>query len=544
MEKNRKVCVIGLDGATFALIKPWVEEGKLPHFRRLMEESSFGDLESTIPAHTPTAWTTSVTGQNAGQHNLYTFFRLDRENYRRILTNHGDRRAKAVWNILSEEGKQVGIVGVPFTYPVEKVNGFMVSGSPLPSTSTDHTYPPSLLEEIIEKVPGYKLWSDLHARGEEALLEEIYRQIDVEIALVTYLLGAKSWDFFMGVLIGLDVVQHLFWRHMDRSHPHFHPGRAKKLGPGILNCYQRVDRFLGDVLRELGKEVPLVIYSDHGFGPLHKYFYITNWLLENGFLALKEEGDLKRRKKVGSLIYRMGINRLKPFVPLKLLKKVVQHAFPGYHHLIPLIDWNRTKAFFPTVAGQSIYINMRGRESAGIVPPGNACEEVKQTLTEKLDEWVKSGVIDKIHRREAIYDGTYVENAPDLIIEMGKGYQLQEGLGPALLTAPMDGVTLVSGQHRKEGIFLIRGEGVKEGVEIKSARIIDVAPTLLYLHGIPIPRAMEGHVLKEAFDTAHLPEKAVKFDDRDMRRESGYVDFSEEGKEEILKKLKALGYVE
>src|SRR3989339_1718692 len=137
MEKDRKVCVIGLDGATFALIKPWVEEGKLPHFKRLMEEGSFGDLESTIPAHTPIAWTTSVTGQNAGHHNLYTFFRLDRENYRRKLTNHGDRRAKAVWNVLSEEGKRVCVVGVPFTYPPEKVNGVMVSGTPLPYTSAD-----------------------------------------------------------------------------------------------------------------------------------------------------------------------------------------------------------------------------------------------------------------------------------------------------------------------------------------------------------------------------------------------------------------------
>lgn len=542
MKNNRKVCVIGLDGATFSLIKPWAEEGKLPHFKKLMEEGSFGDLESTIPAHTPTAWTTSVTGQNAGQHNLYTFFRLDGRNYRRILTNHGDRRAKAIWNILSEEGKQVGIVGVPFTYPPEKVNGFMVSGSPFPSTSTDHTYPASLLTEIIEKVPGYKLWSDFHPRGEEALLEQIHQQIEVEIALVTYLMEAKPWDFFMGVLIGLDAAQHLFWRHMDRSHPQFHPGQAKKLGPGILNCYQRVDRFLGDVLKQLEKDVPLVIYSDHGFGPLHKYFYITNWLLENGFLALKD--NFKPVSRIGALIHRIGINRLKHFVPLKLLKKLLRQVFPGYHQLIPLIDWNRTRAFFPTVAGQSIYVNLKGRECMGIVPPGKCYEEVRERIAEKLDQWVRAGIIDKIYRREEVYDGTYVENAPDLVIEMAKGYHLQEGLGPTLLTAAMDGVTVVSGQHRKEGIFLIKGKGVTKGVEIKSSRIIDIAPTLLYLQGIPIPRAMEGHLLKEAFVTAHLSENPLQFDERDMRRKSGYVDFSEEGKEEILKKLNALGYVE
>jgi predicted AlkP superfamily phosphohydrolase/phosphomutase len=209
-----------------------------------------------------------------------------------------------------------------------------------------------------------------------------------------------------------------------------------------------------------------------------------------------------------------------------------------------LIDWNRTRAFFPTVAGQSIYVNLKGRECMGIVPPGKCYEEVRERIAEKLDQWVRAGIIDKIYRREEVYDGTYVENAPDLVIEMAKGYHLQEGLGPTLLTAAMDGVTIVSGQHRKEGIFLIKGKGVTKGVEIKSSRIIDIAPTLLYLQGIPIPRAMEGHLLKEAFVTAHLSENPLQFDERDMRRKSGYVDFSEEGKEEILKKLNALGYVE
>ncbi len=546
-----KVCVIGLDAATFSLINPWVEEGKLVHFKRLMEEGCFGNLPSTIPPQTPPAWTSSVTGQNPGKHNVYDFFKFDGDDYRRKLTNHGDRRTKAVWNLLSEEGKRVGIVNVPFTYPPEKVNGFMVSGSPIPSTARDHTYPDSLIREIVDQIPGYRLWSDLDRRDEETLLKEIYRTTETEIALVSYLMERKPWDFFMAVFVGLDIVQHLFWRHMDRSHPHHSAKMSNHLAEGILTCYQMMDRFLGYLVETLGEEVALLIYSDHGSGPLHKDFYITNWLIEEGFLVLKKRPKgLKSALALSSPVRRMGslLNRLEAhglgnLVPPKILKKLMRFIFPGYQKMVPLIDWAKTKAYFPTIGGQGLHINVQGREMAGIVQQGPPYEEVRRDLIEKLDFWIRSGVIEGIHRREEIYHGEYVANAPDLIMEARDGYRIQEGIGPGLLSPSREGLKIVSGSHRKEGVFLIQGRGIKKGREMGSMNIMDIAPTLLYLYGIPIPKAMDGKVLLEIFEDEYLQRQKVHFNERDMRREGHVFDYESDEKAEIMKKLETLGYI-
>ncbi len=551
MGEMKKVCVIGLDAATFSLINPWIEEGKLVHLKRMMEEGCFGNLRSTIPPFTPPAWTSSVTGQNPGKHNIYDFFKFDGGDYKGKLTSQGDRKSKTVWNILSEEGKEVGVVNVPCTYPPERVNGFMVSGTPIPSHAKDHTYPDPLVEEIMEHIPGYRLWSDLDRRDEEAVLREIYKNTEIEIALVTYLLEKKRWDFFMTVFIGLDVVQHLYWRYMDRSHPGFSPNVPQILAEGILTCYQRVDRFIGDLLNKFGDEVSLVIYSDHGAGPLYKDFYITNWLIEEGFLVLRERpGGFKNAislhpwmRQMGSFLSRFDINRLRYFIPLKILKKFMRLVFPGYQKMAALIDWSRTKAYYPTIGGQGLHINLQGREPGGLVQQGLPYEEMRRDLIEKLDPWVKSGAVKKIHRREEIYEGDCVGNAPDLIVEAAEGYRIQEGIGPALLSSPKEGLKLISGSHRKSGIFLIRGRGIKRGCRMEAMDITDIGPTLLHLYGIPIPRGMDGKVLTEIFEEDYLARHPVRFDDREMRRDATRFDYETNEKEEIMKKLETLGYI-
>ena len=204
--------------------------------------------------------------------------------------------------------------------------------------------------------------------------------------------------------------------------------------------------------------------------------------------------------------------------------------------MVPLIDWSKTKAYFPTIGGRGLHINLQGREMAGIVPQGPPYEQVRRDLIEKLDLWIRSGVIKGIHRREEIYHGDYVGNAPDLITEEQGGYRIQEGMGPSLLAPSREGLKIVSGSHRKEGIFFIRGRGIKRGCEIGSMDIMDIAPTLLYLFGIPIPRAMDGKVLLDVFEEDHLQKHRVRFDERDMRREGTVFDYETDEKSEIMRR--------
>ncbi|MDO8141482.1 MAG: alkaline phosphatase family protein, partial [Candidatus Brocadiales bacterium] len=123
-----KIVVIGIDSATFDIIEPLVNQGKLPVFTRFMKEGVWGRLQSTIPPVTPPAWTSLVTGKNPGKHGIFDFYGYTTNGYERPIINSQAIKAKTLWNILSEGGKSVGIINVPLTYPPEKVNGFLIPG--------------------------------------------------------------------------------------------------------------------------------------------------------------------------------------------------------------------------------------------------------------------------------------------------------------------------------------------------------------------------------------------------------------------------------
>ncbi len=158
MEENRisserlRVIVIGLDGATFDLILPWVKEGCLPTFKRLMEEGVWGELKSTIPPLTGPAWSLFMTGKNQGKHGIFDFMVRNPEGYDWITINATFRKGRSFWNFLEEEGRRAIVFNVPVTYPPEHGKGAMVSGFLTPPGAEDFIFPPELGKKLEKEV--------------------------------------------------------------------------------------------------------------------------------------------------------------------------------------------------------------------------------------------------------------------------------------------------------------------------------------------------------------------------------------------------------
>ena len=133
--------IIGWDGAPYDRIQKWVEEGDLPVLSKLVKNGCLGPLETTPLTISSCAWTTMATGKNAGKHGVYDFFGSEfaEESYFRNPVNSLSRKGKTLWSLLSENGKRVGTANVPFTYPVEKVDGFMIGGMLSPSKKTSRS---------------------------------------------------------------------------------------------------------------------------------------------------------------------------------------------------------------------------------------------------------------------------------------------------------------------------------------------------------------------------------------------------------------------
>lgn len=286
---RRRVFLLGLDGATFTLLRPWADEGHLPTLARLMAGGAKGNLRSTIPPTTPVAWTSMVTGVYPGKHGVFGFFRARPGRYDPEAVSSSDRRRPAIWNLLGCAGLRSIVVDVPFTYPPEAIDGIMIAGMGTPDVASEFVHPPPLREAIVREFGPYPL--DIYYRGDvQALLEEAQRLTEHRLALARFLMREFSWDFFMFVLMSLDRIQHVIWKYVDPGHPGYTPEEARRYGPAILAYYRSLDTAIAQLLDVLDAGTVFLIASDHGFKPLDQRprLSLKHWLLKAGLLALGE----------------------------------------------------------------------------------------------------------------------------------------------------------------------------------------------------------------------------------------------------------------
>ena len=203
-EFSQKTAVIGLDGGTFDLIKPWVEEGYLPTFKKLMNDGVWGELRSTMPPITAPAWSSFITGMNPGNHGLIDFIKRRPGTYEVGPVNASVRRGRSLWSLLSDSGKKVLTANVPVTFPPEPVNGTLITGLLTPSETSEFTYPPELAKRLRDS--GYRIHApQSYARGNiDSFLNSIEETTTIQINHLWKLMDEEPWDFMMYVFRGPD----------------------------------------------------------------------------------------------------------------------------------------------------------------------------------------------------------------------------------------------------------------------------------------------------------------------------------------------------
>ena len=552
---QQKVLIIGLDGATLDLLLPWVEEGHLPALKTLIETGVSGPLESTFPPLTGPAWSSFITGKSPGRHGVMEFFYRNKGTYKQVLNNRQNIDGKSLWKILGDAGDEVGIMGVPLTYPPEKVNGFLVTGLLTPPDRRDFTYPRDLLPELEGHLGTYRLRHDEKYRpsNPKPFLDEQYAILKNNTDAALYLMENKSWDLFMVHILGTDRIQHEFWHVIDETHPQHDPAERKRLGNVILDFFEEVDASVARILEKSG-DANVIVMSDHGFGPVHKFINFNVWLLNEGYLALNRDIGTRLRyllfrlgfnySVLGQLILKLGLGKQAKEVGRARREELQRRFFLSLND----VDWNRSKAYSMGNFGQ-IFVNLSGREPQGIVSPGAEYETLLDELQQKLNEMVDpengSAVIERIFRAEDVYEGPYLDQAPDLVFFTRNMEYKAMGLSDFSSQKVFEPVYGTTGHHRMNGLLICQKQGVfLEGKEIRDARIFDLVPTILYLMGHAIPKDMDGKVLLDLFTPEFREKQVVKFtNDDDFQAKSESNDLSEEEEEELMTILRDLGYV-
>jgi predicted AlkP superfamily phosphohydrolase/phosphomutase len=561
-----KVLIIGLDGGTFDLIRPWVDEGKLPNIARVMQSGANGNLRSTIPPMTFPAWNAFMTGKNPGKHGVFDFMERKDGTYELEIKNAGHRKSETIWKIASRHGKRCAIMGVPVTYPPEEINGIMISGFDAPVLDERIMYPREVFHELKDKVGQYIVSADftkhLRAGRIDDTVKSFFVAIDRKAETAKYILKREAWDLFMIVFGETDAAIHYFWKYHDRHSPQRSkkPSKNPSFDP-IYEIYNRVDKRIGEILEMVSGETVVIMMSDHGAGGAgDKVVYLNRFLESRGLLRFKNLPLITYFNK--------NLDKLKASVRTLLPKKLLKHLRFNPKGMglkwesklrFSSIDWLNTKVYAEeTPYYPNLRVNLVGREPDGIVEKNEYRELLIRTIF-LLKEWIdpESGgrVVNEAYIREDLYHGDYTGSAPDIIISwnLDRGYSYlyrpsflsKKGLLIERMSTKevemSDYMFNRSGSHRDEGIFVIAGKAIKATASVDNARILDLAPTILYLLDIPIPGDMDGRVLLECFEEDYI--RTPAFDSVSISKTKSDYHYSDEETDEIKKKLEGLGYL-
>jgi predicted AlkP superfamily phosphohydrolase/phosphomutase len=520
-----KVLVLGFDGAPFDTIEKLTKTNDLPNFERFLREGCGGPLLSVTPPVTFNSWPVIFTGLNPGELGIFDWFALKKGTYSGEPNNSDVVKGKAVWDFLSRINKRTTVVNVPMTYPPYEINGLMVAGFPAPVNGLT-TWPPPYAEVLKAEIGNYEI--DIEPSFEqlqEKFLEEVNRVTDMHMRAILRLLAVPDWDFFVGVITGLDRLQHVFYE-MDDA--------ACRLV--LSDYYQKLDSFVGTAVGSVPEETTVILISDHGFETVKKTFGVNNWLAKHGYaetskFGLEDASLIVRRLGLYGLAQKIVVRDMTYIQLLKLVS-----AMPSK------VKFSRSRAFCRFHAS-NIYINR------DIVSDDAEREATRDKMIQELEKTVDpedgSRIVDHVFKREELYSGRLADRAPDLVLVLNQGYEPVRWANDVIeiRKTPQKSFCVKRGTHQSmsahRGIFLAMGKQVRTRQVLDGISAYDVAPTLLQIFGMPKPPEMHGNALNAIFTTTEPTTTAhVGASETESKFE-----YTEEERASIEKHLRDLGYV-
>ncbi len=514
------VLIVGLDGGTFKKLKPWLVRKELPLLSKLFENGCHGNLRAFFPTLSPLEWACFYTGKSPSKLGLFALSHVEdlRDPNSRRFIDTTSIKSKSLWRILSEHRIPVGVVNIPATYPVEEVEGFMISGYLTPPSARDYYYPKS----IEEYLRGYKIESDFEYMPDKTvhsqqLLEELKSIADHRTYTIIEIMHSIKIRLLAVNFKEIDVLQHVFWD--DDS--------------TLLDFMKSVDTMVSRLVDEL-KPTHVFIMSDHGFHEAEsEYFYLNTWLKQKSLL--KAAGGFAGRFWNNAYKLAIALSKRSGFIRrIVVSRKESATKYAGLQ-----IDLNESIVY---ASQWGVFFSSKARTRQDYYEMRTGLRE--ELLSLKSPSGYK--VFDHVYFREELFEGELLERFPDLIPIPSPRFLINPNLYHRSFDMRVDRPYL-KGAHKSDpnGIFIFWGQGVRPGLDLGTLSICDIAPTTLFLFGFDTPSDMDGKLVKDAFSqkfltdrTKHtIPVTAAEMQEKEQRA------YSEEEQEEIMEQLRKLGYV-
>jgi predicted AlkP superfamily phosphohydrolase/phosphomutase len=477
-----------------------------------------------------------MTGVSPGRHGVFDFVKTDRreDRYTYVLGTSGDVSSETVWSIAGRHGCRVICLNFPSMFPPHpKFPGFVIPGW-VPWRYLAGAVRPETLYSRIKALPGFKArelaldW-DLERKALQGLPENEYEswirfhtvREQHWFDIVRMLMREEPCELTAVLFDGVDKLQHLCYHLLDPQQVlRFNSPWAKCIRELCREYFRQLDGFLKSITELAGPDARVFIASDHGFTSAgHQIFYANVWLEQNGYLRWAEGVPMDQERRL---------------------------TLDGHSGSDTMFDWMGTTAFALTASSNAIFIRSRENSGAGI--PSSEYESFRRKLVDSLLAFRDSSgarVIEAVLTREEAFPGKRMHDAPDLTLVL----EDRSFLSVLRADAPLKSRRAPYGTHHPEGVFFARGHGICRGVEIPAAPIMNVAPTLLYSLGLPIPEEMEGNLQIAAFERSFLALHAIQKETarrvpKTPRAKRVKPIRDDEEKEALIALLKATGYLQ
>jgi predicted AlkP superfamily phosphohydrolase/phosphomutase len=539
----QKALIIGIDGGTWTVLRPAIERGYMPFLQNLVENGASGVLESTIPAITPAAWGSFQTGMNPGENGVFDFYRWDKElkTHQLVSSQH---LSMTIWDIAGRNGKKVGVLNVPMTYPPKPVNGYMVTGALTPSIKSNFTYPASLASELLQAVPRYRIINvEDTAQDPPHKLFEPYVRLMADATryradAAEFILQKEPLDVFMVHFMAPDILQHRLWCYLDDTNPKYDAQKHEYI---LQHFYQPLDQAMQKAhqafTRTAHNNFTTFTMSDHGFESHHKIFNLGLWCNQQGYLKLSPRASKTPLTK--KIIKALRIGKL---LGLFLSQKTVTNMERSLRLDIGRYDWNHSTVFCLGVSGEAFIYLLEGKKEN----KENTSDQIIRKLSTINDPQTGKAVIERIYHKKELYHGRCFDEMPDLVVVPAEGCSITTHFEEhSELFHPVNIEKDVHiGKHHPDGILVAAGASVAPQKNIR-ARILDMTPTILYCLGLPLREDFDGNIIEPLFTAdfrRQSPTAKVKLES--ARSESGNEKvYSENDEQEIRKRLENMGYL-
>jgi predicted AlkP superfamily phosphohydrolase/phosphomutase len=484
-----RVLLIGWDGADWRILDPLLEAGLLPNLQALIDRGARGVLRSTIPTHSWSAWPSFLTGVEPADHGVYDILENVPGTHRQLPVTYRSIKERTMLADLTAAGKRTLMINVPLTFPPPQIEGELIAGGVLPKGRA-FTHPAGLAEELESAGVSWPIngmsWTTYRNRA-DAFLDEVNAVTRARIRAMEWLIDNRDWELAAFVFFSTDRVQHCLSNYVSPDHPDYPERSRTEIGRRTRDVYRMLDETLGSLVSRAGQDDLVLFLSDHGFQSCTQCVHMDQLLRKLGFLQFSA-----RQAVFGPMQW--GAMR-------QVARKV--YDLLGLHGKVSLpqaVVWSKTRAYTSVRStGEGVSVNLQGREVDGIVRLEDyerVRDDVAEAIARFRDPATGRSPVKKVWRREEVFKGRFLEQAPDLLFEPAQGYSLTHA---KRYVEPAD---WVSGDHRLEGVIVAAGPTVaRDAFDGEVPQLIDIAPTLLAALDAPASVAHTGKVLTRVVGT-------------------------------------------